>query len=189
LSGGRSRVLPSEAGISGDDDPGRTAGSFSSVAGTDSNFFVLQNARSPKIVIALCTIRGVCLAIPRPLASVPDLHEPLRPELYRYCRHLTRSPWDADDLVQDACRACRADAAPAPRREARGASRDGPSRHAGARGRCGASMVDEFLLRAVTATPDSRRRRRGFCRFPRASIESASRRARAVNDARSAAAV
>ena len=31
-----------------------------------------------------------------------DLCEPLRPELYRYCRHLTRSPWDADDLVQDA---------------------------------------------------------------------------------------
>src|SRR5260370_27285964 len=30
-----------------------------------------------------------------------DLYEPLRPELYRYCRHLTRSPWDADDLVQD----------------------------------------------------------------------------------------
>src|SRR3954463_12701959 len=28
--------------------------------------------------------------------------EPLRPELYRYCRYLTRSPWDADDLVQDA---------------------------------------------------------------------------------------
>lgn len=28
--------------------------------------------------------------------------EPLRPELYRYCRHLTRSPWDAEDLVQDA---------------------------------------------------------------------------------------
>ena len=27
--------------------------------------------------------------------------EPLRPELYRYCRYLTRSPWDADDLVQD----------------------------------------------------------------------------------------
>lgn len=27
--------------------------------------------------------------------------EPLRPELYRYCRHLTRSPWEADDLVQD----------------------------------------------------------------------------------------
>lgn len=27
--------------------------------------------------------------------------DPLRPELYRYCRYLTRSPWDADDLVQD----------------------------------------------------------------------------------------
>jgi RNA polymerase sigma-70 factor (ECF subfamily) len=25
----------------------------------------------------------------------------LRPELYRYCRHLTRSPWDAEDLAQD----------------------------------------------------------------------------------------
>ena len=31
-----------------------------------------------------------------------DVFEPLRPELYRYCRHLTRSPWDAEDLVQDA---------------------------------------------------------------------------------------
>jgi len=28
--------------------------------------------------------------------------EPLRATLYRYCRHLTRSPWDAEDLVQDA---------------------------------------------------------------------------------------
>jgi len=27
--------------------------------------------------------------------------EPMRPELYRYCRHLTRSPWDAEDLAQD----------------------------------------------------------------------------------------
>jgi RNA polymerase sigma-70 factor (ECF subfamily) len=26
----------------------------------------------------------------------------LRPELYRYCRYLTRSPWDAEDLAQDA---------------------------------------------------------------------------------------
>lgn len=31
-----------------------------------------------------------------------DLFEPTRPELYRYCRHLTRTPWDAEDLVQDA---------------------------------------------------------------------------------------
>ncbi|HYJ09844.1 MAG TPA: RNA polymerase sigma factor [Polyangiaceae bacterium] len=31
-----------------------------------------------------------------------DAFEPLRPELYRYCRHLTQSPWDAEDLAQDA---------------------------------------------------------------------------------------
>lgn len=30
-----------------------------------------------------------------------DVYEPLRPDLYRYCRHLTRSPWDAEDIVQD----------------------------------------------------------------------------------------
>lgn len=30
-----------------------------------------------------------------------DVVEPHRPELYRYCRKLTRSPWDAEDLVQD----------------------------------------------------------------------------------------
>jgi RNA polymerase sigma-70 factor (ECF subfamily) len=30
-----------------------------------------------------------------------DTYEPLRPELFRYCRHLTRSPWDAEDLAQD----------------------------------------------------------------------------------------
>ncbi|MCB9645782.1 MAG: RNA polymerase sigma factor [Deltaproteobacteria bacterium] len=31
-----------------------------------------------------------------------DTYEPLRGELFRYCRHLTRSPWDAEDLAQDA---------------------------------------------------------------------------------------
>ncbi|MGE3668467.1 MAG: sigma-70 family RNA polymerase sigma factor [Polyangiaceae bacterium] len=30
------------------------------------------------------------------------VYEPLRPELYRYCRYLTRTPWDAEDLTQDA---------------------------------------------------------------------------------------
>ncbi len=31
-----------------------------------------------------------------------DTYEPLRPELFRYCRHLTKSPWDAEDMVQEA---------------------------------------------------------------------------------------
>lgn len=30
-----------------------------------------------------------------------ESYEPLRPELYRYCRYLSRQPWDAEDLVQD----------------------------------------------------------------------------------------
>lgn len=30
-----------------------------------------------------------------------DTFEPLRPELYRYCRKLTHDPWDAEDLAQD----------------------------------------------------------------------------------------
>jgi RNA polymerase sigma-70 factor (ECF subfamily) len=34
--------------------------------------------------------------------SFLELYEPLRPELYRYCRHLTRSAWDAEDMAQDA---------------------------------------------------------------------------------------
>lgn len=31
-----------------------------------------------------------------------EIYEPLRGDLYRYCRHLTRSAWDAEDLSQDA---------------------------------------------------------------------------------------
>jgi len=31
-----------------------------------------------------------------------ESYEPLRTQLYRYCRYLTRSPWDAEDLAQDA---------------------------------------------------------------------------------------
>ena len=31
-------------------------------------------------------------------------YEPLRSELYRYCRYLTRSPWEAEDLAQDTLR-------------------------------------------------------------------------------------
>jgi RNA polymerase sigma-70 factor, ECF subfamily len=31
-----------------------------------------------------------------------DLFEPHRPDLFRYCRYLTRTPWDAEDLSQDA---------------------------------------------------------------------------------------
>ena len=30
-----------------------------------------------------------------------ETFEPLRPDLYRYCRCLTRNAWDAEDLVQD----------------------------------------------------------------------------------------
>jgi RNA polymerase sigma-70 factor, ECF subfamily len=30
-----------------------------------------------------------------------EVYEPLRPVLYRFCRYLSRTPWDAEDLVQD----------------------------------------------------------------------------------------
>ena len=31
-----------------------------------------------------------------------ETYQPLRADLYRYCRHLTHNPWDAEDLAQDA---------------------------------------------------------------------------------------
>ncbi|CAN5671528.1 hypothetical protein BH09MYX1_BH09MYX1_41220 [soil metagenome] len=30
-----------------------------------------------------------------------ETYDALRPDLYRYCRHLTKSPRDAEDLAQD----------------------------------------------------------------------------------------
>jgi RNA polymerase sigma-70 factor (ECF subfamily) len=30
-----------------------------------------------------------------------EVYEPLRPALYRFCRYLSKSAWDAEDLVQD----------------------------------------------------------------------------------------
>src|SRR5688572_2485805 len=39
--------------------------------------------------------------VQRPWRRFLEEYEPLRPDLYRYCRFLTRSPWDAEDLVQD----------------------------------------------------------------------------------------
>lgn len=40
-------------------------------------------------------------AVAGPWREFLERFEPLRPDLYRYCRYLTRSPWQADDLVQE----------------------------------------------------------------------------------------
>ena len=40
--------------------------------------------------------------VSRSWKSFLEIYEPLRPELYRFCRYLSRSAWDAEDLVQDA---------------------------------------------------------------------------------------
>jgi RNA polymerase sigma-70 factor (ECF subfamily) len=45
--------------------------------------------------------RSLPFAVQGSWQSFLRLYEPLRPELYRYCRYLTRSPWDAEDLAQD----------------------------------------------------------------------------------------
>jgi RNA polymerase sigma-70 factor (ECF subfamily) len=39
--------------------------------------------------------------VQRPWRRFLEEYEPLRGDLYRYCRLLTRSPWDAEDLAQD----------------------------------------------------------------------------------------
>jgi RNA polymerase sigma-70 factor (ECF subfamily) len=48
------------------------------------------------------TLRELNDTVKRSWHNLLDIYEPLRPELFRYCRHLTRSPWDAEDLAQDA---------------------------------------------------------------------------------------
>jgi hypothetical protein len=39
--------------------------------------------------------------IRQPFKQFTQEFEPLRPDLYRYCRYLTHTPWDAEDSVQD----------------------------------------------------------------------------------------
>ena len=39
--------------------------------------------------------------LPQAWRSFSQTYEPYRADLYRYCRYLTRSPWDAEDLAQD----------------------------------------------------------------------------------------
>jgi RNA polymerase sigma-70 factor, ECF subfamily len=40
-------------------------------------------------------------AVERAWVTYVDTVEPLRGDLYRYCRRLAASVWDAEDLVQD----------------------------------------------------------------------------------------
>lgn len=40
-------------------------------------------------------------SVRQPWRRFTEQFEPVRPELFRYCRMLTHSPWDAEDLVQD----------------------------------------------------------------------------------------
>jgi RNA polymerase sigma-70 factor (ECF subfamily) len=47
------------------------------------------------------SLSAVAEAIRGPFQQFIQEFEPLRPDLYRYCRYLTRTAWDAEDLVQD----------------------------------------------------------------------------------------
>jgi RNA polymerase sigma-70 factor, ECF subfamily len=52
-------------------------------------------------VMTANNLSAVAQSIRGPFQQFTLEFEPLRPELYRYCRYLTRTPWDAEDLVQD----------------------------------------------------------------------------------------
>lgn len=47
------------------------------------------------------TLPALLEAIRQPFRQFTLEFEPLRPDLYRYCRYLTQTPWDAEDLAQD----------------------------------------------------------------------------------------
>lgn len=51
--------------------------------------------------MTITNLSTVAESIRGPFRQFTQEFEPLRPELYRYCRYLTRTPWDAEDLVQD----------------------------------------------------------------------------------------
>ncbi len=51
--------------------------------------------------MANTNLSAVIEATRGPFRRFTQEFEPLRPELYRYCRYLTQTPWDAEDLVQD----------------------------------------------------------------------------------------
>jgi len=47
------------------------------------------------------SVNDLSAAVAAPWRDFLERFEPLRPDLYRYCRYLSRSPWEADDLVQE----------------------------------------------------------------------------------------
>lgn len=48
------------------------------------------------------SMSGLAGEVRQSLHRFLEVYQPLRSDLYRYCRCLTRSPWDAEDLAQDA---------------------------------------------------------------------------------------
>src|SRR5690606_4756232 len=47
------------------------------------------------------SLSAVAESIRGPFRQFTQEFDPLRPGLYRYCRYLAPTPWDAEDLVQD----------------------------------------------------------------------------------------